>query len=102
MAVPRAAVTGWSRRLDRDAVAALWRIPAVTHIPTATHTGRAVLLALSAFVLAVVLHACWDGLDDPIAHVIIGVISLTLLLVLIGVSQRRSGRSRRATQPAGS
>lgn len=63
--------------------AALWRIP------TAVHKGRAVLLAVGAFVLAVVLHACWDGLNSLVAHVVIGVLSLTLLLVLIGVSQRR-------------
>lgn len=44
---------------------------------------------MGAFVLAVVLHASWDGLNNLIAHVIIGVVSLTLLLVLIGLSQRR-------------
>ena len=64
-------------------VAALWRIP------TAQRKGRAVLLVVAAFVLAVVLHACWDGIDSVVVHVIIGIVSLTLLLVLIARSGPR-------------
>lgn len=63
-------------------VAALWRIP------QARHKSGALVLAAGAFVLAVTLHACWDGINSVIAHVIIGGISLTLLLILIARSRR--------------
>lgn len=56
------------------AAAALWRVWA--------HRGRpAALLGLvGTFVLVVVLHTAWDTLQNPIAYLVIGVISLFLLL----------------------
>lgn len=74
-------------------VAALW------HVPLARHKGRAVLLAIGAFVLAVILHACWDGLGTVVAHVIIGLISLALLLILIARSRPRRQHSAEAPSP---
>lgn len=56
---------------------ALWRIP------TAPRQGRAITLAVGAFILAVGLHSAWDGLNSVLAHAIIGVVSVALLLTLI-------------------
>ena len=56
------------------AAAALWRVWA--------HRGRPAAVAgfVGTFVLVVVLHTAWDTLQNPIAYLIIGVISLALLL----------------------
>lgn len=67
--------------------AALWRIP------TASHKGRAALLAFGAFVLAVLLHTGWDALNSIIAHVVIGTVSLVLLLILVRRSHRAGARA---------
>jgi RsiW-degrading membrane proteinase PrsW (M82 family) len=64
--------------------AALWRIPSVPR------RGRAVGRALAAFVVAVVLHATWDGSNSLPVHIGVAVISLALLLVLL----HRAHRSR--------
>ena len=58
-------------------VAALWRIP------TAARRGRAIGLAVAAFVAAVVLHAAWDGFNSVIVHIIVGGLSVTALLIMI-------------------
>lgn len=66
-------------------VAALW------NIPIAPRKGRAVLLALAAFVVAVILHTAWDGSNNLIVHVVVVVLSLAILLVLIHRSHRPAG-----------
>lgn len=63
-------------------VAALWRIP------SATRRGRAVGRAVAAFVAAVALHAAWDGLDSLVVHIVVGVLSITVLLVMIHRAHR--------------
>lgn len=73
--------------------AAIWAIPG------AARRGRAVLLAIGTFVLAVVLHACWDGINSWPAHLVIGIVSLGLLLVVLHRSRDRSGSARTDGDP---
>jgi len=78
-------------------VAMLWRIP------TAARRGRAVWAFVSAYVVAVALHATWDGANSLPVHVVIAIISLVVLLVLVHRAHRSRGRSRplgSATAPA--
>lgn len=63
-------------------VAALW------HIPTARRKGRAILVALGALILAVILHAVWDGSNNLVVHIVVVVVSLAILLTLIHRSHR--------------
>jgi RsiW-degrading membrane proteinase PrsW (M82 family) len=63
-------------------VAALWRIP------TAARRGRAIGLALAAFLAAVLLHAAWDGFNSVIVHIIVGGLSVTALLIMIQRAHR--------------
>jgi RsiW-degrading membrane proteinase PrsW (M82 family) len=58
-------------------VAALWRVP------SAGRRGRAVGLAALAFVVAVLLHAAWDGSNSLVVHLVVGVVSVAALLVTI-------------------
>jgi len=58
-------------------VAAVWRIPG------AARKGRAVALALGAFVAAVLLHAAWDGSNSLVVHIVVGGFSVAMLLLLI-------------------
>jgi RsiW-degrading membrane proteinase PrsW (M82 family) len=58
-------------------VAALWRIPLVAR------KLRAVVTALATFVVAVLLHATWDGANSVVVHVIVGAVSVGGLLVVI-------------------
>jgi RsiW-degrading membrane proteinase PrsW (M82 family) len=69
--------------------AALWRIP------TARRRGRAVGLAVAAFVLAVVLHATWDSSTGVPVHIAVAALSITLLLVLL----HRAHRTRSPIAP---
>ncbi|NHA67933.1 PrsW family intramembrane metalloprotease [Phycicoccus flavus] len=55
-------------------MAALWRVP------RAAHRVRALLGAAGVFVVAVLLHAAWDGLNGLPAHVAVGVVSVVALL----------------------
>ena len=71
-------------------VAALWRIP------SANRRGRAVLLAAGAFAAAVLLHAAWDGFDSIIVHLVVGVLSVTALLIMIQRAHRADLRGRSA------
>lgn len=70
-------------------VAALWRIP------SAERKGRALGLAVAAFLVAVLLHAAWDGFNSLVVHVVVGVLSIALLLVMI----RRAHRLPRQGAP---
>lgn len=63
-------------------VAALWRLRG------ARRPGRAWLALLGAYVLAVALHASWDGIPGLASHVVVAVVSLTILLVLIRRAHR--------------
>jgi len=63
-------------------VAALWRIP------SAPRRGRAVLLAGGAFVAAVLLHGAWDGFNSIIVHLVVGILSVTALLIMIQRAHR--------------
>lgn len=65
-------------------VAAIWRIP------WARHRGRAVVLAVLAFLLAVILHACWDGINSWVVHIVLGVISIALLLIVLHRTHRQA------------
>lgn len=71
-------------------VAALWRIP------SAARRGRAVLLAAGAFAAAVLLHAAWDGFDSIIVHLVVGVLSVTALLIMIQRAHRADLRGTSA------
>jgi RsiW-degrading membrane proteinase PrsW (M82 family) len=63
-------------------VAALWRVP------TARRPGRALGLAALAFLVAVLLHAAWDGFDSLVVHLVVGSLSVAALLVIIHRSHR--------------
>jgi protease PrsW len=63
-------------------VAAIWRIP------SARRKGRAFLLAVLTFVLAVLLHTAWDGTDNLIVHIVVGLGSFTALMIMIGRAHR--------------
>ncbi|WP_082031647.1 PrsW family intramembrane metalloprotease [Actinomyces polynesiensis] len=56
---------------------ALWRIGAT---PPVRHAVRDFV---GCYLLAVLLHATWDGIDVPVVHVGVVVISLAILLTLI-------------------
>ncbi len=65
------------------AAAALWRVwPTAALWRVWAHRGRpgALLGFVGTFLLVVVLHTAWDTLQNPIAYVVIGLISLVLLL----------------------
>lgn len=70
---------------------ALWRVGAT---PRVRHAVRDFV---GCFVLAVLLHATWDGVDILVVHVGVVVISLAVLLTLI----LRSRHTRRHGGPAG-
>lgn len=57
--------------------AALWRIPA------AQRKGKAVAVLIGTFAAAVLLHGAWDGFNNLIVHLVVGVISFGALLVVI-------------------
>jgi RsiW-degrading membrane proteinase PrsW (M82 family) len=63
-------------------VAALWRLP------SAARKGRALALAVLAFVLAVALHAAWDGSNSVVVHLVVGALSVVVLLVMIHRAHR--------------
>jgi len=79
-------------------VAAIWRIP------TAARKGRALGLAVLAFVAAVLLHAAWDGFNSVIVHIIVGGLSVTVLLIMIQrahrVAEKTGHRRHRDRSPA--
>lgn len=64
-------------------VAMLWRIPA------SRHTGRAVWAFVASFVIAVILHASWDGVTFLPIHIAIAVFSFVVLMVFMLLSHRR-------------
>lgn len=64
-------------------VAMLWRIPA------SRRTGRAVWAFVASFVIAVILHAGWDGVTFLPVHIAIAVFSFVVLMVFILLSHRR-------------
>ena len=68
-------------------VAALWRLRG------ARRPGRAAWTFVGAYVLAVGLHAAWDGIPGLVSHVVVAVVSLTLLLVLIHRAHRVPARA---------
>jgi RsiW-degrading membrane proteinase PrsW (M82 family) len=75
-------------------VAAIWLIP------SATRKGRAVLLALAAFVAAVLLHAAWDGSNSLVVHILVGGLSVAVLLLMIHRAHRTAeGNDRTAAEP---
>ena len=57
-------------------VAMLWRVP------TAAHRGRALVKFVGAYLAAVVLHTVWDDSSALAVHVVVVVVSVTVLLVL--------------------
>lgn len=73
-------------------VAALWRLRG------ARRPGRAWLALIGAYVLAVALHASWDGIPGLVPHVVVAVVSLVILLVLIHRAHRVPAL---ASSPAG-
>jgi hypothetical protein len=53
--------------------------------------GRAApLVALAAFLAAVGLHGAWDGLDAPLASMVIATTSAVLLLAWLVVARREA------------
>jgi Predicted membrane protein len=70
---------------------ALWRVGATPHV------RHAVRHFVGCFLLAVLLHATWDGVDVLAVHVGVVVISLAVLLTLI----LRSRHTRPDAGPAG-
>lgn len=58
-------------------------VAAMFNIRLSRHKGRAALLALGALVLAVILHAVWDGTTNLVVHIVVVTISLVILLTLI-------------------
>ncbi|WP_255472659.1 PrsW family intramembrane metalloprotease [Quadrisphaera setariae] len=75
--------------------AALWSAASARFRPAA------LLRLLGAFVLAVLLHAAWDGIGGVVAYAVLSVISLTLLTVVVrrlGSHGHRRGR-RGSTVP---
>ena len=77
--------------------AALWPLP------SAQRKGRAVLTVIGTFVLAVLLHAAWDGFNNLIVHILVGGFSFAALLVVIRRAHhgRRPRYHRGATQTRG-
>jgi len=63
-------------------VAMLWRIP------SARSRGRAVGAFLLTYLVAVVLHATWDGSTDVLVHVVVAAAGLVGLLVLVHRTHR--------------
>ncbi|HEY5822537.1 MAG TPA: PrsW family intramembrane metalloprotease [Propionibacteriaceae bacterium] len=57
--------------------AALWALP------SATRKGRAIVRLLLTFVVAVLLHAAWDGFNNLIVHIVVGGVSFAALLFTI-------------------
>ncbi|MGI8459336.1 MAG: PrsW family intramembrane metalloprotease [Propionibacteriaceae bacterium] len=77
-------------------VAALWAIPG------SRTKGKAVLRAVGTFVVAVLLHAAWDGFDSLTVHVVVGGVSFVALMITIRRSHRdEERRSRRSRRPQG-
>lgn len=56
-------------------------------------------LAVGAFLAAVLLHAAWDGSNSLVVHIVVGVLSIALLLVMV---QRAHRLPHRADREAGS
>lgn len=63
-------------------VAALWAVV------SASRKGRAVARLVGTFVAAVLLHAAWDGSNNLVVHVVVGLLSFTALLVAIHRAHR--------------
>ncbi|MFB9376652.1 PrsW family intramembrane metalloprotease [Kineococcus gynurae] len=63
-------------------VAMLWRIP------SARRKGRAVMTFLLTYLLAVALHATWDGSSSQLVHVLVAVIGLVALFTFLVRSRR--------------
>lgn len=72
-------------------VAALWRIP------VAARKGRALGLAVGAFLTAVLLHAARDGSNSLLVHVVVGGMSIAFLLIMIQRAHRLPDRVTRWT-----
>jgi protease PrsW len=75
--------------------AALW------HTAARRWSGRAVGALVGTYVLAVVLHTLWDGLDSLIAYVVLAVIALGLLgAITHRLARREPGSSSRGGSAA--
>jgi RsiW-degrading membrane proteinase PrsW (M82 family) len=74
-------------------VAAVWRIPG------AARKGRAVAIALGAFVAAVLLHAAWDGSNSLVVHIVVGGLSVAMLLLMIHRVHRTAEGSATGPRP---
>lgn len=66
--------------------AAMWRVPSARH-----RRGRATSMVVGAYVLAVALHATWDGSSSSVVRALVALVSTILLLVVA----HRAARLRR-------
>lgn len=57
--------------------AAMWRVPSARH-----RRGRATWLVIGAYLLAVALHATWDGSSSSVVRAVVALISTALLLLV--------------------
>jgi protease PrsW len=73
--------------------AMLWRIHSARHRP------RAVAAFVGTYVVAVALHATWDGSTSVPVHVVVAGIGLVVLLVFLHRAHRAPGNTV-ATEPA--
>lgn len=73
--------------------AMLWRIPG------ARHHGRAVLAFVGTYLVAVTLHAIWDGSTRTLTHTVVAVIGLVVLVVFIHRAHHEPS-ARRSARPA--
>jgi hypothetical protein len=71
----------------------LWRIH------SAHHRARAVAAFIGTYIVAVALHATWDGSTSVTVHVVVAGIGLVVLLVFLHLAHR-APRPRAAVAPA--
>ncbi len=59
------------------------------HIPASRHRGWAVAAFVGSYVIAVILHAAWDGISAAPIRIAIAVFSFAMLMVFMLLAHRR-------------